>query len=105
NRSALRPVFDLLMRVSPLWEAEHEGHPTITLPDLERWAAAYGFGAEVRTSAFIPPHLCDRLSLPRATKLLDATDRFCGRIPWVSRQGGIVLAEAARGQPPSIVCA
>jgi ubiquinone/menaquinone biosynthesis C-methylase UbiE len=105
NRSALRPVFDLMMRISPLWEAEHEGHPTITLPDLERWAAQYGFCAKVRTSAFIPPHVCDRLSPQRAVKVLGATDRFCGRIPWLSRQGGIVLAEAARGQPASIVCA
>jgi ubiquinone/menaquinone biosynthesis C-methylase UbiE/uncharacterized protein YbaR (Trm112 family) len=104
NRSALRPIFDLMMRLSPLWEAEHEGHPTITLRDLERWAADHGFGARVQTSAFVPPHLCDRLSLSRATKLLGATDRFCGRIPWLSRQGGIVLAEATRGSPPSIVC-
>jgi ubiquinone/menaquinone biosynthesis C-methylase UbiE len=103
NRSALRPVFDLMMRLSPLWEAEHEGHPTITLPDLERWAAQYGFGAEVRTSAFIPPHLCDRLSPERAVKVLGATDRFCGRIPWLSRQGGIVLAEATRGMSASVL--
>jgi ubiquinone/menaquinone biosynthesis C-methylase UbiE len=100
NATVLRRAFDALMRRRQLWDAEHEGHPVIALNDLRRWATSHGFQLHVRTSVFVPPHLCNRLSVAGSRRLLTTTDDLLGRVPKVAGQGGLVLAEAFRGGSP-----
>lgn len=103
NASAARRLFDLLMRRRRLWDADHEGHPVIRLADLRRWAEGHGFDIRARTSVFVPPHLCNRLSPRASRRLLAATDAVANRVPGLAGNGGLVLAEAFRGGPPLVI--
>jgi SAM-dependent methyltransferase len=102
NASAARPVFDFLMRRAPMWDADHEGHPVISLRDLHHWAVKHGFEIDARTSVFLPPQIFDRLPVAACRRLLRATDAVGVRLPVVSEHGGIVLAEAYRRARPML---
>jgi ubiquinone/menaquinone biosynthesis C-methylase UbiE/uncharacterized protein YbaR (Trm112 family) len=100
NDSGMRGLFDMLMRRRRLWEAEHEGHPTVALDALREWASRYGFQLHARTSVFVPPHVCERLSFRSSRRLLALTDGVAGHIPVAARHGGVILAEAFRCRSP-----
>lgn len=101
NRSIFRPLFDLLMKWKSAWDGGgHEWHPVTAISDLREWARRHGFQTRVRTSVFVPPHLCELMRPARSRRLIEITDRWAGRIPFLRNQGGIILAEAYRGWPP-----
>ncbi len=92
NRSAFRPMFDLLMRINKLWnEKAHEEHFIMSCRELDRWFADVGISAEVWTSVFLPPHLFNLFSAEGAERLLRASDSISRAIPWFRMQGGLVL--------------
>lgn len=101
NRTAFRPVFNLLMRLSRLWnEKAHPEHFLISERELRRWFAEAGVSGEVWTSVFLPPHVFNLLGAEGATRWLRATDGFARHIPWLAREGGLVVfcsSEVARG--------
>ena len=92
NRTAFRPLFDLLMRLARLWnEKAHPEHFLISERELRRWFAEAGVSGQVWTSVFLPPHLFNLFTVNAATSWLRATDTLARRIPWLSRQGGLVV--------------
>jgi ubiquinone/menaquinone biosynthesis C-methylase UbiE len=98
NASALRSVFDFLMRFWRLWEAEHEGHPVVSMPGLRDWAQSAGFEVTLmRSSVFLPPHVFDLLPLRAAGALLRVTEWIGRRVPWLSRNGGMIVATLNAG--------
>ena len=103
NASGMRTMFDWLMSRRELWEAEHPDHPVIQLTDLHRWATQHGFEINARTSVFVPPHVCNSLSVRAARRLLASTDGVMSRVPIAARHGGLILAEAFRGGPPLVM--
>lgn len=103
NDTALRRAFDALMGRRRLWDAEHEGHPVISLRDLRRWARGHGFAIHARTSVFVPPHLCNMLSAEASYRLLASSDALMSRVPRVARHGGLILGEAFRGGSPLVM--
>ena len=90
NKTPLRPVFDLLMRLRPLWKEEAGAEALIGSADLERWTAGTALELETRPSVFLPPHLFNWLGLSAARRLLRWTDAVLGRIPLVRRWGGLI---------------
>lgn len=96
NRSAMRPLFDLLMRVSKIWnEKAHEDHFIMSGREIRQWlseaVAGSGVSSEVWTSVFLPPHFFNLLSPEKAESLLVASDALMQRVPWLRDQGGLVL--------------
>lgn len=92
NRSAFRPLFDALMRLKRLWnEKAHEEHFVITERELRRWTREAGLTSTVWTSVFAPPHLFNLASVELAEDFLKVTDSLARAIPWLRRQGGLVL--------------
>jgi len=90
NRTPLRPVFDLLMRLRPLWKEEAGAEALIGRADLQRWSADTPLELETRPNVFVPPHLCNVLGLSGARRLLRWTDAVLGRIPGIRRWGGLI---------------
>lgn len=100
NQSVFRPLFDMLMRWRRLWnEKAHPEHFTISARDLRDWFAAAGVEGRVWTSVFLPPHAFNLLSVRAAQGLLTLTDRVMSGIPWLGRQGGLILFSGRR--PPA----
>jgi ubiquinone/menaquinone biosynthesis C-methylase UbiE/uncharacterized protein YbaR (Trm112 family) len=92
NRSAFRPIFDLLMRVKKLWnEKAHEEHFIISQRELKLWFSEAGISGSVWTSVFLPPHLFNLLSVDSAERWLRFSDLIGRSIPWFKMQGGLVL--------------
>lgn len=94
NRSAFRPLFDALMRISTIWnEKAHEDHFIMSAREIRQWLvdAGAGTGAETWTSVFLPPHLFNALSVEKAEALLVGSDAAMRRVPWLRDQGGLVL--------------
>lgn len=92
NRSVFRPVFDLLMHVSKLWnEKAHEDHFILSGREIQHWLSEAGFEAQAWTSVFLPPHVFNLFSTDRAERLLRSSDVKFRRLPWLKNQGGLVL--------------
>ena len=97
NRSAVRFLFDLLMKVSELWrEKAHHEHFIIHTDELQGWLRAAGLEARTWTSVFLPPHLFNALGSARALPVLKKSDAIAQALPWIRRQGGLVLYLGAK---------
>ena len=96
NRTPLRPIFDLLMRLRPLWREQAGAEAQMGAGELERWTADSTLMLEVRPIVFVPPHLCNRLGERRALLLLRWTDSVIGRIPLLRRWGGLIAIEGRK---------
>ena len=81
NKTPLRPIFDLAMRLRPLWKEEAGAEAHIGQADLERWTAGTPLHLVSRPTVFVPPHLCNWIGVPAASRLLRWTDAVLGRIP------------------------
>jgi ubiquinone/menaquinone biosynthesis C-methylase UbiE/uncharacterized protein YbaR (Trm112 family) len=97
NRTPLRPLFDLLQRVRPLWHEEAGPEQVISPGRLRRWAADAGMTVSVEPQVYLPPHFFGRVDERRARRVLDATDRFFRRVPLVRRWGGLLVIEGRKG--------
>jgi ubiquinone/menaquinone biosynthesis C-methylase UbiE/uncharacterized protein YbaR (Trm112 family) len=98
NRTAFRGAFDTLMRIWPLWHEEAGAEPLISEEDLRRWLEPQGFRVEARSSVFLPPHLVNLLGRGAGAAFLGLTDRIGRAIPWLRRQGGLILVTAVKGE-------
>jgi hypothetical protein len=96
NKTAFRTVFDALQKIWPLWHEEAGAEPLISEADLKRWLTPHGFQVTTRTSVFLPPHLVNLLGRSAGPAALNATD-LLRAVPWLGRQGGLVLVTAVKG--------
>lgn len=96
NKTLFRGVFDALQKVWPLWHEEAGAEPLISRDDLRQWLEPLGLLVTTRSSVFLPPHAVNLLKPPTAAAMLGLADRFCGAIPWVRRQGGLILLKAVK---------
>jgi SAM-dependent methyltransferase/uncharacterized protein YbaR (Trm112 family) len=96
NDTMFRPLFDLAQKLWPIWHEEAGPEAIISAERLARWLAPSGFRVTSRTSVFLPPHLVNRTTEERAFHILDSLDRAMARVPWLRRNGGLVIFEARR---------
>ncbi|MEK6272620.1 MAG: methyltransferase domain-containing protein [Actinomycetota bacterium] len=99
NRTPLRPAFDLLMRLSPIWREEAGAQAQIGAAELRRWTAGSDLRLRTRSIVFVPPHLCNRLGVPAARHLLRWTDSIVGRLPLLRNWGGLISILGRKGAP------
>jgi SAM-dependent methyltransferase len=97
NTTPLRPVFDALMRLRPIWLEEAGAEAQIGSRELERWTAGTGLALDTRAIVFLPPQLCNLIGYRAARWLLRATDWVFGRIPVLRRWGGLISISGRRG--------
>lgn len=97
NKTPLRPIFDLLMRLRPIWKEEAGAEAQIGIADLQRWTASSDLRMSARASVFLPPHVFNRFAPARAERLLRRTDLIFGRIPGLRQWGGLILIEGSKG--------
>jgi ubiquinone/menaquinone biosynthesis C-methylase UbiE/uncharacterized protein YbaR (Trm112 family) len=100
NKTPLRPIFDLLMRVRPIWKEEAGAEAQMAPADLQRWTASSDLRMSARASVFLPPHVFNRFAPERAERLLRRTDKLFGRIPGLRQWGGLLLIEGIKASAP-----
>lgn len=96
NRTPLRPLFDWLQRQRPLWVEEAGPEQLVSPAAITAWARAAGIRLAAKPAVFLPPHAFGRLSETQARRVLEVTDRICGRIPFVKKWGGLLVIEGVR---------
>jgi SAM-dependent methyltransferase/uncharacterized protein YbaR (Trm112 family) len=90
NKSAFRGIFDLMMKLYPLWVEEAGAQPMFSRSDLDALTAGLSVRIESATSIFLPPHLLNVLGR-WAGPVLNGSDRIFSCLPWWRNQGGLLL--------------
>jgi ubiquinone/menaquinone biosynthesis C-methylase UbiE len=90
NSTPLRPLFDLLMRLRPIWLEEAGPRPTLGAVELDRWCDGTGLSFRTRAIVFLPPHLCNLLGYRASRRLLRLTDRLFNGIAVIRSWGGLI---------------
>jgi hypothetical protein len=88
-----RGIFDLLMKLKPLWTEEAGEEPLISKSMIQEWNKGIPVQITCSTNVFFPPHLFNLVGERIARPLLAATDRLFSSIPGLGRQGGLVVFE------------
>jgi ubiquinone/menaquinone biosynthesis C-methylase UbiE/uncharacterized protein YbaR (Trm112 family) len=96
NTTPLRPLFDLLMRLRPIWREEAGAAAQMGVAELRRWSAGTDLQMRARSMVFVPPHLCNRLSVPGARRLLRWTNALFSRLPMLRNWGGLLAIEGRK---------
>jgi SAM-dependent methyltransferase/uncharacterized protein YbaR (Trm112 family) len=91
NKSVFRGIFDLMMKIKPLWIEEAGAEPLISVEMVNDWVRGLRVRVKSETSVFLPPHIFNLLGTSLASSLLGASDRLCMAIPWLRDQGGQLL--------------
>jgi SAM-dependent methyltransferase len=93
NRTVFRRLFDLLMKLNPLWHEEAGAQPLIAAGDLRRWFAGTPVQTTSGTRVFVPPHLVNLLGGRWGRRLLRLTDLLGRWTPFVRNHGGLIMIQ------------
>jgi len=96
NKSLLRGIFDLLMRLRPLWIEEAGKEPLISKEMIRAWVKGFPVGVQYKTSVFLPPHLFNLVGPRIAKPLLAHTDRLFSALPGLRNHGGLLVFEITK---------
>ena len=91
NKTVLRPLFDLFMRISRLWVEEAGNNPLISKSELKNWANFANLIVNVKSSVFLPPHLYNLIGDKYSKKLITISDNLLNKLPFVKNMGGILI--------------
>ena len=93
NESAVRPLFDLMMKILPLWSEEAGREPLISQSMVTDWIKPLPVRLSIATSVFVPPHVLNWLGRKGADLTLRTTDAIATRLPVIRDQGGLIVFE------------
>lgn len=93
NKSAMRPLFDALMKVKQMWVEEAGEEPLISESMVREWIAGLPASIRCHTHVFVPPHLVNLLGDQVGGALLRATDASFGAVPGIRGNGGLLVFE------------
>jgi ubiquinone biosynthesis O-methyltransferase len=96
NKTILRPLFDIMMKISRLWIEEAGNHPLIAKSELTHWAKQVNLDVKIKSSVFLPPHLYNLLGDKNAKRLITFSDNLLNRIPCVKNMGGILIIQGKK---------
>lgn len=96
NVTVLRPIFDLLQRLWPLWHEEAGAKPLMSASELGGWFERAGMAATARSTVFLPPHLANHLSPAAAERAMGVLEKVAGCLPILRHQGGLLLASGTK---------
>lgn len=99
NTTPLRPIFDALMRLRPIWLEEAGAEAQIGSKELHRWTDGNDLAIDTRATVYVPPQLCNLIGYRASRPLLRVTDWVFGRIPWLRRWGGLISIRGRRPHP------
>jgi len=91
NRSMFRGIFDLLMKIHPLWNEEAGAEPTMSRKMFDDWCRALPVEITSQTSIFLPPYFLNLFTVDAAERLIHWSDRLFLRVPIMRSHGGILF--------------
>jgi ubiquinone/menaquinone biosynthesis C-methylase UbiE/uncharacterized protein YbaR (Trm112 family) len=95
NQTVFRSIFDLCMKLTPLWHEEAGAQPLISASEIRQWFADTPVHVKTQTHVFVLPHLVNLVGKRWGARLLNLTDWIGQRIPILRKNGGLIVI---RGQ-------
>lgn len=96
NVTIFRKVFDLLMKLRPIWREEAGEQALISQRNITEWMEGVPVSFSCRSSVFLPPHLVNMFGHRAARVALAASDKLFRLIPGLRDQGGLIVFEARK---------
>ena len=96
NASMFRAVFDLLMKLNPIWHEEAGAQPLISERELREWFNERDFDIRCETQVFVPPHLANLFGRRLGAVVVNVSDRIGSMVPVIRNNGGLLLARVQR---------
>lgn len=93
NQTIFRSLFDLSMKLKPLWIEEAGAEPLISRSMLEDWTTDLPATLRCQSVVFLPPHLFNLVGHGLAASLLSASDAAAGYLPILRHHGGLIVFE------------
>lgn len=97
NLSLFRPLFDILMRVLPIWHEVANDEPLISGEMVKGWLNGHAVDLRTATSVFLPPHLINMMGFYLGSAMFRWSDALCSRIPMLRNNGGLIMIEVRAG--------
>jgi SAM-dependent methyltransferase/uncharacterized protein YbaR (Trm112 family) len=96
NQTIFRGIFDLMMKIYPLWIEEAGAEPLISRAMVDEWCRGLPVAINSQTSIFLPPHLFNLLGFDLARSAVDWSDRICTLVPGLRHHGGQLVLETKK---------
>ncbi|MEO8400905.1 MAG: methyltransferase domain-containing protein [Gammaproteobacteria bacterium] len=90
NETILRTLFDLLMKIKPLWFEEAGAEPLISAKQFREWFANTSVNIKTNTHVFLPPHLINLLGHRLGLQFLRFSDALGRVLPFLRKHGGLI---------------
>lgn len=96
NKSTLRFIFDLMMKIWKLYKEETgEGH-LISGFEITDWFTKAGIKGNVKLSTYLPPHLFYFMDRKKGQRLLEVTDTLFNMTTILRSFAGVVIFEGRK---------
>jgi ubiquinone/menaquinone biosynthesis C-methylase UbiE/uncharacterized protein YbaR (Trm112 family) len=96
NKTIFRNLFDLLMKIFPIWQEDAGSEPVISEKMIEDWAKGTSLDVHMNTNVFVPPHLINLFNNKVAIKVLKATNLLGNNVPYFRHHGGLIFIEGRK---------
>ena len=96
NVTIFRGIFDLLMKLKPIWREEAGDQPLISRRHIEKWLKGLPVSFTCRSSVFLPPQLMNLLGHGVAPRALALSDKIFTYVPGLRDQGGLIVFEVRK---------
>lgn len=98
NQTIFRSLFDLMMKLKPLWTEEAGAEPLISRQMLREWTTERDVKLSNRSIVFLPPHLFNLLGHSLANLLMGFSDRLASILPYLRNEGGLIVFEIQKNR-------
>ncbi len=89
NESFLRPVFDCLMRVFPLWNEKAGAEPLISEEKMRTWHVGLWVSIRLWYRVYLPPHVFNAMGFRASYWLMKVSDSVGNSLPWFRKAAGL----------------
>jgi SAM-dependent methyltransferase/uncharacterized protein YbaR (Trm112 family) len=93
HESPLRPLFDMSMKLLPLWQEKAGAEPLISKAKLDGWHSRADVEIHARYRVFLPPHLFNALGKRVGLAVMRMTDAVFNAFPYLRKAGGLIVYE------------
>ncbi len=96
NVTVFRGIFDLLMKLKPIWKEEAGKQPLISSRHIQKWLGGLAVSFRWRSSVFLPPQVINLLGHRWAPGALELSDKLFTAVPGLRTQGGLISFEVRK---------
>lgn len=96
HTSKLRWIFDLVMKMLPLWKEDAAKEPLFSFARMGKMLIKANLKAKYQSAVFLPPHIYNILGDKDAKTFLNFSNKLMSKIPWLKDNGGVIIVNGSK---------